>query len=127
MDYFVNGQTMHIDAGYGIFVNSKRLHYGYSKDNSDCLFLVVSVHPELLGEGTHVDSEYIKSKFGSETEDYILLTCRGDWQSVALTHIERIYEEMHSEVHNPLRLISQVASLCTCIGDNTASVNRAHR
>ena len=118
MDYFVNGQTIHMEAGEGIFVNSKRLHYGYSKDNSDCSFLVVVVHPELLGEGTHVGGEYIKSKFGSETEDYILLTGRSDWQSVALTCIGRIYEEMHSRTRNPLRLISQIASLCACIGDN---------
>ena len=53
MDYFVNGRILHMDAGEGIFVNSKRLHYGYSKDSSDCSFLVVVVHPSLLGSETH--------------------------------------------------------------------------
>lgn len=126
MDYFVNGQTIHMNAGDGIFVNSKRLHYGYSKDNSDCSFLVVVIHPELLGGGTHVGGEYIKSKFGSDTEDYILLTGRSDWQSAALTQVRRIYEEMHSKTRNPLCLVSQIASLCACIGDNIQPVSTGH-
>lgn len=97
MDYFVNGQTLCMRADEGIFVNSKRLHYGYSKDNADCSFLVVVVHPALLGEGTHVGREYIESKFDSDAEDYILLTGHTGWQSEALAAIGRIYEEMHSK------------------------------
>ena len=30
MDYFVNGQTIHLRKGDAVFVNAKRLHYGYS-------------------------------------------------------------------------------------------------
>jgi len=126
MDYFINGETVHMDAGEGIFVNSKRLHYGYSKDHADCSFYCVVVHPDLLGEGTHVGNEYVKSKFGTDTEDYILLTSCSDWQCAALEHIGQIYEEMHSKTRNPLRLISQITSLCAYIGDNIQPVLAKH-
>ena len=118
MDYFVNGQILRLGMGEGIFVNSKRLHYGFSKDEFDCSFLCVVIHPFLLGEETHTGKEYIESKFGSSTEDYILLTEKSDWQKEALSFITRIYDEMHGETQNPLRLISQSTSLCACIGDN---------
>jgi AraC-like DNA-binding protein len=72
----------------------------------------------LLGEGTHTGKEYIESKFGSATEDCILLTNKSDWQKEALATITRIYVEMHGKTQNPLRLISQITSLCACIGDN---------
>jgi AraC-like DNA-binding protein len=118
MEYFVNNKILHIGAGEGIFINSKRLHYGYSKNNSDCTFLCVVVHPALLGEGTHTGKEYIESKFGPTAEDCILLTEQSDWQKEALVSIKRIYGEMYGGTQNPLRLISQITSLCACIGDN---------
>jgi AraC-like DNA-binding protein len=127
MDYFVNNQILHICAGEGIFINSKRLHYGYSKDKTDCTFLCIVVHPSLLGEETHTGKEYIESKFGSSTEDFILLTEKSGWHKEALETISRIYGEMYGGTQNPMRLISQITSLCACIGDNvkSASMNQA--
>ena len=127
MDYFVNNKILYMGVGEGIFVNSKRLHYGYSKDKSDCAFLCVVVHPALLGGEILAGKEYIESKFSSTTEDYILLTEKFDWQKEALVSINQIYDEMYKDAHNPLRLISQVTALCACIGDNIkpASMNQA--
>jgi mannose-6-phosphate isomerase-like protein (cupin superfamily) len=51
MEYFVNNKILHLSAGEGIFINSKRLHFGYSKDNSDCTFLCVVVHPRIAWRG----------------------------------------------------------------------------
>jgi len=125
-DYFVNGQTLRIDKGDGIFVNSKRLHYGFSADKSNCSFIVIVVHPSLLGEETFPGKEYIESKFSSVTEDYILLTRQNDWQKEVLTSITQIYDEMYRENHNPLRLISQITSICACIGDNIHAASMTH-
>jgi AraC-like DNA-binding protein len=127
MDYFVNNKILYMGVGEGIFVNSKRLHYGYSKDKSDCSFLCVVVHPALLGGEMLTGKEYIESKFSSSTEDYILLTDKLGWQKEALVSINQIYDEIYKETYNPLRLISQITSLCACIGDNIkpASMNQA--
>lgn len=49
MDYFVNGQTVHLKKGEAVFVNARRLHYGYSAAMRDCGYRFVVFHPSLFG------------------------------------------------------------------------------
>ena len=118
IDYFINGQTLRINEDEALFVNSKRLHYGYSKKEIDCQYILVLVHPEMLGVETNVVKEYFESKFDSNAEDYILLTSNTDWQNEAMRFISLIYEEMTGDDRNPLRLISYVTTLCSFVGEN---------
>lgn len=123
MEYFINGQTVHIDMGNGIFVNSRRLHYGFSTDNTDCSFIVVAVHPVLLGEGTHTGKVYLEEKIGANADDFLLLKNRILWQQEALLLMHEMYDEMHRNTRNPLRLLSQAASLCVNMGDHVQQVS----
>jgi AraC family transcriptional regulator, melibiose operon regulatory protein len=123
MEYFVNGETVLIERGNGIFVNSKRLHYGFSTDKRDCSFIVVAIHPSLLGESTHVGKVYLDEKFGTDTEDYILLTPQSSWKNELLLSLNQIYNEMNKNTGNPLRLLSQATSLCASIGDHIQRVS----
>ncbi|WP_235879553.1 AraC family transcriptional regulator [Robertmurraya siralis] len=122
MEYFVNGKTVLIEKGNGIFVNSKRMHYGFSTDKANCTFIVITIHPLLLGESTHVGKVYLDEKFGADTEDYILLTPKSPWKNEVLLSLHHIYNEMNSNNSNPLRLLSQITSLCACIGDHIQNV-----
>lgn len=124
MEYFVNGQTVRIDRGNGIFVNSKRLHYGFSANNTDCSFLVIAVHPALLGEGIHACKAYLDERFGADTDDFILLTTEIPWQREVLFLLNQIYDEMHSNTYHPLRLLSQATFLCACIGDHIQQASK---
>ncbi|MFD0619139.1 AraC family transcriptional regulator [Paenibacillus sp. GCM10027629] len=125
IDFFVNGKTVHLDQGNGIFVNSKRLHYGFSADMTDCTYIVVAIHPSLLGKDSWVGMEYWEEKFGSNSVDYVLLTDEIHWQREVLLSLIQIYDEMHSHTRNPLRLLSQAMSLCACMGDHLTS-NSGH-
>ena len=49
MDYQVNGQSVHLGRGDAIFVNSRRLHYGYSAQKRDCNYCFAVFHPDLFG------------------------------------------------------------------------------
>jgi AraC-like DNA-binding protein len=118
MEFFVNGQTICIGKGEGIFVNSKRLHYGLSLNSSDCSFINAVVNPAILGENTPAGKTFFDLKFGSDTEDYILLKPEIQWQNESLALISRIFEEMHTSGNNPIRLLSLAASLCACTADN---------
>ncbi|NIK79691.1 AraC-like DNA-binding protein/mannose-6-phosphate isomerase-like protein (cupin superfamily) [Paenibacillus castaneae] len=118
MDFFVKGKTVHIDKGSGIFVNSKRLHYGFSPDMTDCSYIVVAIHPSLLGKDTWEGKEYWEEKFGSNSDDYILLTDEIQWHGEVLHSLNQIYNEMHSPTRNPFRLLSQAMSLCAYMGDH---------
>lgn len=117
MEYFVNGEIVLIEQGNGIFVNSKRMHYGFSTKKLDCTFIVVVIHPSLLGENTHVGKVYWDEKFGSNTEDYIMITPQSTWGKEILHSLHRIYEEMNSTPCKPLRLLSLATSLCADVGD----------
>lgn len=122
MEYFVNGEIVLIERGNGIFVNSKRMHYGFSSNKLDCTFIVVAVHPSLLGINTHVGKVYWDEKFGSNTEDYIMITSQSTWGKDILHSLHRIYEEMNSTPCNPLRLLSLATSLCADVGDHIQRV-----
>ena len=69
MEFFINGQTVPIKKNEGIFINSNRLHYNYSADHTNCIFIVVVVHPSLLGTETFLGKSYFRSHFGDEKED----------------------------------------------------------
>jgi len=127
LDYFVNGKIVHIAKGAGIFVNSKRLHYGFSADKTDCSFLVVVVHPALLGEGTGAGKRYLAEKFGSNSADFMLLQNQIAWQREALQTLAALYDAMHADAPNPLRLLALASSLCASMGDHVQQVSNRSR
>ena len=118
MDYFINGQTVCLGKGEGIFVNSKRMHYGFSSNKTDCTYIVIAIHPALLGENTLSGKAYLEEKFASAAEDFIMLTANNVWQKEALLLLPQIYDEMQNYKGNPLFLLSHAALLCACMGDH---------
>ena len=124
MEYFVNGQIVHVDKGNGIFVNSKRLHYGFSNNMTDCSYIVVTVHPVLLGEHTPAGKVYLDEKFGPNTNDYIVLSPKIFWQGEVLLALSQIYDEMSRDTHDLLRLLSQAAAFCASVGDHIRQISR---
>lgn len=126
MEYFINGQIVQIGAGNGIFINSKRMHYGFSTDRTDCSYIVVTVHPVLLGADTLAGKAYLDDIFGLDTDNYLLLTPQSPWQRDTLLLLTQIYVEMHSGKENLLHLLSQAVSLCDCIGDHIKQ-NSSHK
>lgn len=49
IDYSVNGQIIHLKQGEAIFVNSGRLHYGFSAKQQECHYRFAVFHPMLFG------------------------------------------------------------------------------
>lgn len=121
IDFYVNGKTVHLEKGNGIFVNSKRLHYGFSSDMTDCSYIVIAIHPSLLGNESWAGKEYWEDKFGSNSDDFILLSDKTNWQREVLLSVTQVYNEMHSHSRNPLRLLSQAISICACMGEHLTS------
>lgn len=121
MEYIVNGQTIPFSKGEGIFVNSERLHYGFSATQTDCIFLVVVIHPSLLGGGTLAGKAYFEQKFGSATEHFLLLQPEVGWQQEVLDSIRAVYEDRHDGSENLFRRMSQAANLCALVSDHLQS------
>lgn len=123
MDYFVNGEFVHIAAHNGIFVNGKRLHYGFSENKADCTFIAAVIHPALFSESSQAVKGYLDRKFGSGTEDFLLLSPNVPWQRGDLCLINQLCEEMQKNKGNPLRCLSRAAILCADIGDHIQQVS----
>ena len=58
MIYNINGDLIRLEPGKGVFVNSNQIHYGFSSDDSDCVFIYVLWHPMLLCATNEIESEY---------------------------------------------------------------------
>ncbi len=62
MTCYVDGATVAVGPGHGLFVNSCRLHFGYSPDGTDCLFICVLFHPLRLGALSDTVSAIIRPR-----------------------------------------------------------------
>ncbi|WP_231574868.1 AraC family transcriptional regulator [Paenibacillus sp. FSL R7-0273] len=122
MEYFVNGEIITIGQGNGIFVNSRRLHYGFSSKRLNCSFIVVAIHPALFGDGSYLDKAYFDETFGSNTQDYLLITQQSGWEKDLLRAIEQTFNEMNNASFKPLRLLALAAGLCADISDHLQQV-----
>lgn len=118
MDFFVNGELLHLRKGDGLFINSNRLHYGYSKERLECDYIVVVIHPSLLGEGTSLARSYFEDKFGPNMNDFVLLNEQTLWEQELRSNLKELYNYMHIQfINNPLRLLSFASYICACIGE----------
>ena len=59
MNYEVNGQKYLLQKGDTIFINSRKLHYGYDNNRRECEFMVVLIHPELLKASNYMYRRYV--------------------------------------------------------------------
>lgn len=117
MDFFINGKIITIKANDGVFINSKRLHYGFSKNKVNCNFIALVINPILLSDYSHVFKKFFDKKFGIYANDFILLRNNVIWQKRTLFRVVDIYNEANKFNFNPLRLLSESLSLCADIGD----------
>ena len=108
MDYQVNGQAVHLKKGDAIFVNSGRLHYGYSAEMQECHYCFAVFHPELLGLTPAVASAL--DRLSSDTSpDYWLLCAEDEADRPAIAAIRFLCD--HAVPKESLAVISACAGL----------------
>ena len=117
MDYFINGEIIHLTSGNGVFINSQRLHYGFSESMSECIFYALIISPSLFFEHSLVTKKYFHEKFGAFSQNYIALNKEIDWQNKILNMIPAINEQIKESKPNILRLLSLSAGICAEIGE----------
>lgn len=128
MDYFINGNIVHLGPNEGVFVNSRRLHYGFSAENADCAYLVVTISPALFGADVPRLSAYAAEKFGGGAADYLLLRDSVPWQAEANALVRSLCARMAAEpgalyrlTAEPgalYRLTAEAAQLCACMAEH---------
>ena len=104
MDYFVNGQTVHLQKGDGVFVNARRLHYGFSREKRDCGYRFAVFHPGLLGNLPPVHA-VLERLTADDSADH--------WHLDASSEVMLIFNEMYeaAEAGSALAVLSGCARL----------------
>lgn len=92
MEYFVNGDIISVHKGQAIFVNSKRLHYGFSSQKKECIFFVFLFHPKILGECVAPITERLDSLTGDQSRNWLLLDEGQCYGAQSLAMLRRIGE-----------------------------------
>lgn len=118
MDYFVNGQTVHLARGEAVFVNARRLHYGYSAAMKDCGYRFVVFHPALLGEQAPI-TERLERLTREDGTDY--------WHLKAASEEALVFTEMFAAAAagDALRVLAKGAELIARIYNLAAGQDSA--
>jgi len=105
IDFFVNGETYHVQEGQGIFVNSKRLHHSFSTEQRNCTYLCMTLNPYFFTKEHGDLSSFLEEKFGVSNDDVILLT---DEQEL----LSKIHK-LHDNTSDMLLMLSLAFDICS--------------
>ena len=93
MSYDVNGQKIPLQAGEGIFVNSRCFHYGYSDTHAECLFICILLSPLLVSVNTYFIQNCLNPLIQNIHFPYQKLAPAIQWQNSILSDLEMLYED----------------------------------
>lgn len=73
LSYSVNGETVTVQEGNAIFVNSRQLHHGFSADGSDCRYLCIAFLPQLLCTNVDIQNRFVHPLLTSRGFSHLVL------------------------------------------------------
>lgn len=117
MTYNVNGQTVFLQAGEGIFVNSRCFHYGYSDSHTECHFICILLSPLLLSVNTYFIQNCLDPLIQNIHFPYQKLNPAIQWQNSILRDLEMIYENNIENVQ-PFIILEKTAHIFRLLSEN---------
>ncbi len=72
MHYEINGRTVLLTEESVLFVNARQLHYGFSVEREECLFICVLFHPSLLNVTEKLYHSQVLPVTRSDALEYLL-------------------------------------------------------
>lgn len=106
LTYNVNGQLVSFGEGEGIFVNSRRLHSGFSDNKTECEYYVLLFHPTALCSVKQFEQNFVQPAVTSP-QDCIHLKSSVPWQAKIIDLVHNIAEKSESETA-PLTALGSV-------------------
>ncbi len=123
MDYNVNGEIVHLEAGQGIIVNARQIHYGFSNEYKDCEFYCVLLHPMLLCTSQQIDRDFVTPIIADESLPYIFLDSDTVWQGQILDYLKMMYDTRKSAAA-PLYIQSSLYHIWILLTENAMKVKK---
>lgn len=94
MDYNINGSVITLNEGEGLFVNSRHLHFGFSKNKNDCEFICVLLHPLMLCLTPQFEETYISPVLTNLAFSYWILHDTVSWENTIINAVNKMYYEL---------------------------------
>lgn len=91
MLYNINGEVVVLKEGEGIFINARQLHFGYSEDKTECIFICLLLHPMLLCFSKSLEQKYINPIILNEHITFFHIKNTTCWEKNVLSDIRYIY------------------------------------
>ena len=101
MTYNVNGELIELTEDSGIMVNSRQLHYGFSKEHEECEFICILLSPELLKGNEWFYENCMEHITRNAACPYQYLQ-RSGWEASVLEKLENLYCSFSDSYTNPL-------------------------
>ena len=120
MSYDVNGQKFSLQAGEGIFVNSRCFHYGYSDTHAECLFICILLSPQLLSANTYFIENYLNPLIQNIHFPYQQLTPAIQWQNSILCDLALLGENNTDNIQ-PFMILEKTAHIFRLLSENMDS------
>lgn len=129
MNYYVNGTTIELNKNEGIIVNTKEMHYGYSINNEDCIFICILFHPSLLSSCKKIFQQFVIPLLERKAFPYIHLVPPEN--NVILEQIQRIWKLKESNsIYYEIDIVGvlfQLWSAISQISDNYKNNNAGEK
>lgn len=91
MTYSVDGRKVVLRQDTGIVVNSSHLHFGYSKEHTECEFVCLIVSPMLFSINDCFEERYVRPVLQDGRMAYLYLSKEHEWQKEILACLKKIY------------------------------------
>ena len=95
--YNINGKVITLKEGDGLFINSRQIHYNFSKDNSGCVFICMAFQPMLLCHSKKTEEKYITPILTNPALPYYVFHSDTEWERSVIENILKIYECQEEE------------------------------
>lgn len=91
MSYNINGRVTALHPGEGMFVNSRQFHYGFSREQKECVFLCILFHPMLLCCTSAMEQTYIAPVLSNTAFPCWPLHTAIPWENKILQALTQMY------------------------------------
>ncbi len=99
INFNVDGDSIILSEGEGIFINARQLHQAKSYKGSDCSYICLAFHSDFISSftGSIINRKYIQPYIDNSRINYCILKNDIEWKSVILNNILKIYEEYNKK------------------------------
>lgn len=89
--YNINGETVRIGEGEGLFVNARQFHCIVSDDGNAAHFYCIILHPIMLCSSRFIEREFVNPVISDSKIPYVILKSSVPWQARILEGASQIY------------------------------------